>query len=283
VLAGEVQVGEPTTEPVPEEDLQTTEEEVPFALTSEAGLNDALAFPFVYVAILMAQKGTDVSTWVGHWLWFDVLYRVLVGLALGAATGWLLGRLAFSSRRRTLRLAEHREGSVALSATALAYGLAEVASGYGFLAVFAAAVAIRGSERFHDYHQDLHAFVEQIERLLTVLVLVLLGMAVADGLLAPLGAAEYLAAAFILIVVRPVAALVALPASRGTWEEKAAIAFFGVRGIGSIYYLAYALGVATFAEAELLWAFIGLVILGSVLLHGVTAGPTMAYLDRRRA
>jgi NhaP-type Na+/H+ or K+/H+ antiporter len=281
VLAGEVQVGEPTTEPVGDEDLQTAEDEVPFALTSEAGLNDALAFPFVYAAILLADKGTDVSSWLAHWLSFDVLYKTAAGLGLGAVTGWLLGRLAFSARQRTLRLAEHREGSVALGATALAYGLAEVVSGYGFLAVFAAAVLIRASERFHDYHQDLHGFVEQVERLLTVLVLVLLGMALADGLLAGLTASGYLVAAAVLLVVRPLAGALALVRSGGTFAERAAIAFFGVRGIGSIYYVAYALGVATFTGARQVWAVTGLVIIGSVVLHGITAGPTMVALDRR--
>ena len=283
VLAGEVQVGEPTTEPIGEEDLQTVEDEVPFALTSEAGLNDALAFPFVYAAILLASKGTDVGSWFGEWLSVDVLYKIAIGLAMGVLSGGLLGKLAFSSSRKTLRLAEHREGSVALGATSLAYGLAEVASGYGFLAVFAAAVAIRSSQRFHNYHQDLHTFIEQIERLLTVLVLVMLGMALADGLLGGLGPKSYLLAAIILLVVRPLWGAVAIVGSGGTRKERAAIAFFGVRGIGSIYYIAYALGAATFTGAKTVWGVTGLVILGSVVLHGVTAGPVMARLDKNRA
>ncbi len=283
VLAGEVQVGEPTSEEIAEHELERAEDEVRFALTSEAGLNDALAFPFVYAAVLLATQGTAVGDWIGRWLAYEVLYKIAVGLLVGAAVGWLLARLTFSARRRTLRLAEHREGSVALAATFLAYGLTEVAQGYGFLAVFVAAVAIRSSERFHDYHRDLHHFVEQIERLLTVLVLLLLGMALADGLLARVGWRELALTAAVLLVIRPLAAGIALRGSCGTRAERAAMAFFGVRGIGSLYYVAYAVGAASFAGADTVWVIVGLVVAGSVLLHGITAGPVMDALDRRAA
>lgn len=282
VLAGEVQVGEPASEPVDGEDLEQAEDEVRFGLTSEAGLNDALAFPFVYAAVLLATEGTDVGSWIGGWLAYEVAYKITVGVLLGVGVGWALGKLTFSSSRHTLRLAEHREGSVALAATFLAYGLAEVLQGYGFLAVFVAAVAIRGSERFHDYHRELHHFVEQVERLLTVLVLLLLGMALSDGLLSALGWREVVLTALVLLVVRPLIAGLALRGSCGSRGERAAMAFFGVRGVGSIYYVAYALGAAMFAESDVLWAVVGLVVASSVVLHGMTAGPVMNALDRRK-
>lgn len=280
VLAGEVQVGEPAAEPLEEEE---PEDEVRFSLTSEAGLNDALAFPFVYLAVLLATEGADVGSWLGRWVAVDVLYRLSVGVLGGLAVGWLLGRLFFSSRRDALRLSEHREGFVALAATFLAYGLVELAQGYGFLAVFVAAVAIRSSERFHGYHQVLHHFVEQVERLLTVLVLLLLGAAFVDGLLADVGWREVAFAAVVLLVVRPAAAVVSLVGGSGSARERAAIGFFGVRGIGSVYYLAYAYEQAVFVDQPRLSGTVALVILGSVVLHGLTAGPVMSRLDRRRA
>ncbi len=283
VLAGEVQVGEPASDPVDGQDLERAEDEVRFGLTSEAGLNDALAFPFVYAAILLATEGTDVGSWIGRWVAYELVYKISIGLVIGVGVGWALGKMTFSSSRKTLRLAEHREGSVALAATFVAYGLAEVLQGYGFLAVFAAAVAIRGSERFHDYHRELHHFVEQIERLLTVLVLLLLGMALSDGLLASLGWREIALTAVVLLVVRPVIAGLALRSSCGSRNERAAMAFFGVRGIGSIYYVAYALGAATFSESEQLLGVVGLVVASSVVLHGITAGPIMNVLDRNKA
>ena len=282
VLAGEVQVGEPASDPDTVEDLERAEDEVRFGLTSEAGLNDALAFPFVYAAVLLATEGPDVGSWIGGWIAYEVVYKIAVGVLLGIGVGWALGKMTFSSSRRTLRLAEHREGSVALAATFLAYGLTEVLQGYGFLAVFVAAVAIRGSERFHDYHRELHHFIEQVERLLTVLVLLLLGMALSDGLLAALGWREIVLAALVLLVVRPLLAGIALRGSCGSRHERMAMAFFGVRGIGSIYYVAYGLGAATFVESDTLWAVVGLVIASSVVLHGISAGPVMDALDRRK-
>ena len=136
--------------------------------------------------------------------------------------------------------------------------------GYGFLAVFAAAVAVRGSERFHDYHRELHHFVEQVERLLTVLVLLLLGMALTDGLLSAIGVEEVVVAALLLLVVRPLVGALALRRSCGTRAEHRAMAFFGVRGIGSVYYVAYALSHGEFAGSDTVWAVVGLVIAGSV-------------------
>ena len=282
VLAGEVQVGEPASDPVDGQDLERAEDEVRFGLTSEAGLNDALAFPFVYAAVLLATEGTDVGSWIVGWFAYEFAYKITLGVLVGVGIGWLLGKLTFSSSRHTLRLAEHREGSVALAATFLAYGLTEVLQGYGFLAVFVAAVAIRGSERFHDYHRELHHFIEQVERLLTVLVLLLLGIALSDGLLSALGWREVVLAALVLLVVRPLLAGIALRGSCGSRNERAAMAFFGVRGIGSIYYVAYALGAATFAQSDLVWGIVGLVVASSVVLHGMTAGPVMEALDRRK-
>ena len=279
VLAGEVQVGKPASTEL--DDLDRAEDEVRFGLTSEAGLNDALAFPFVYAAIAMTEHGPDPRGWIGGWLAFEVVYKLTAGLVAGIAVGWLLGRLFFSSRRRVLRLSEHSEGFVAVAATFLAYGLTEIVQGYGFLAVFVAAVTIRGSERFHGYHLVLHGFVEQVERLLTVLVLLLLGAAAVGGMLAVVGWREVALAALVLLVVRPVAGLVGLAGACGTRAEHAAIAFFGVRGIGSVYYVAYALGAASFAGADRVFAVVGLVVIASVLLHGTTAGPVMSLLDRR--
>jgi len=284
VLAADVQVGEPTDE-------EDSEDEVRFGLTSEAGLNDGLAFPFVYGAIALAGAGVAAdaaSGWGGlaEWLWkwvaIDVLWRVAVGAVVGLAAGWLLGKLFFRARSETLRLADHAEGFLALAITFLAYGAAELAHGYGFLAVFVCAVSIRASERNHGYHQVLHDFAEQIERLLTVLLLLLFGGAVIEGLLAPLTWQAALVGVLLVFVLRPVAAWVALRGSSAGPKERWVIAFFGIRGIGSLYYLAYAVGHAEFPDADLLWATVGFVILLSVIVHGIAATPVMQRLDRAR-
>lgn len=277
VLASEVQVAEPADDPD-----EPPEDEARFALTSEAGLNDSLAFPFVYAALAIAAAGSLTWSVATSWLLVDVGWRLTVGLAAGIGVGWLLRTLFFHNPVKSLRLAEHAEGFVALAATLLAYGVAETLEGYGFLAVFICACVIRASERSHGYHQVLHQWVEQLERLLTVLVLVLLGGAIARGMLQPLQWPDYVLVAVFLLVVRPVAGWLGLVGGRTGPRERAVIAFFGVRGVGSIFYIAYALGNGTFVGSERLWGIVGLTIAASILVHGVTATPAMAWLDRNR-
>ena len=103
-----------------------------------------------------------------------MLYKVAVGVGGWAGSSAGCSASCSSGRPSELRLARHAEGFLALAATFLAYGLVEVVGGYGFLAVFVAARAIRAAERTHEFHSVLHDFAEQIERLLTVLLLLLL-------------------------------------------------------------------------------------------------------------
>lgn len=275
VLASEVQVGEPS------EDADG-EDEARFALTSEAGLNDGLAFPFVHAAIAMALVGAAPANWVGHWLALDVLWRIAAGVAIGVAVGWLLRALFFSARSRRAGLADRAEGFVALASIFLTYGVTELANGYGFVAVFVCACTIRSGERSHGQHQVLHTYVEQLERLLTMVILLLLGGAVARGALAGVTWQEMVLAAAVLLLVRPVTGWLGLAGGTTGPRERAVIAFFGVRGVGSLYYIAYALGEADFPGSEQLWRVTILIVVSSVVVHGVSATPVMRWLDRRR-
>jgi NhaP-type Na+/H+ or K+/H+ antiporter len=276
VLANEVQVSEPVTEP------DAADDEARFALTSEAGLNDGLAFPFTYAAIAISLAGSSPGGWLLQWALVDVLWRLGLGVFIGLIVGWLLGKLFFSAVPQRLQLTEKSEGFVALAATFIAYGAAELAEGYGFIAVFVCACTIRTAERDHGYHRVLHTFVEQIERILTVVVIVLLGGAVSRGLLAGIGWPEVSIALAILIVIRPLTGWVALTPGKTGPAERAVIAFFGVRGVGSLFYIAYALEQGDFADGEQLWAIVALVVIGSIVIHGIAAAPVMAALDARR-
>ncbi|MER7740445.1 cation:proton antiporter [Streptomyces sp. NPDC096538] len=277
VLASEVRVGEPT-------DAEHDEDEVRFTLTGEAGLNDGLAFPFVAGAIALAAAGGQLTGGgVGHWLLVDVLYKCAAGIAAGLLVGALLGRLFFRARWQAMRLSEHSEGFVALGATFLAYGVTELVHGYGFLAVFVTACRIRSAERTHGFHGVLHDFVEQIERLLTAVLLFLLGAFVAQGGLAPLSWQGAVVGALLLLVVRPVAGWVAQLGAAAGPRERVVTAFFGIRGIGSLFYLAYALDSHDFGvPPEVLWAVVTFTVVASVALHGVSATPVIARLDRLR-
>ncbi len=279
VLASEVQVGEPSEL---EEDLEL-EDEVRFGLTSEAGLNDGLAFPFVYLAILLSTVGTAPSAWFTEWILLDVLWRIVIGCVLGFAIGTLLGRVFFRTPFESIRLANYSQGFVALAATFLTYGLTEAVEGYGFIAVFVCALTIRAGEQTHGYHGVLHSYIEQLERLLTVVVLVLLGGAVARGLLEGLRPLEVVIAVAFILLVRPVTAWLSLARTRTGPRERGVLAFFGVRGIGSIYYLSYALSKGEFMTDEAtLWRIGALVVVMSIVVHGITAGPVITALDRAR-
>ncbi|MFD1150727.1 cation:proton antiporter [Saccharothrix hoggarensis] len=279
VLASEVQVAEPAENPdAPGEG----EDEARFALTSEAGLNDGLAFPFTYAAVAISIVGAAPDGWLPHWLAVDVLWRLACGVLVGLLTGWALRKLFFAAPSENLRLAEHAEGFVALAATFLAYGLTELAEGYGFIAVFVCACTIRAGERSHGYHRVLHQYVEQIERMLTVLIVFLLGGAAVTGLLVGTGWREVLVALVVLLVVRPVTGLIGLARGRTGPRERAVISFFGVRGVGSLFYVAYALQSGQFADPDAIWRVVGLVVIGSIILHGVTATPSIRFLDRLR-
>ncbi len=292
VLASDVQVGGPTARGDDETDDHIDEhDEVRFALTSEAGLNDALAFPFVYAAIFLITLG-GVSEWGLRWLGWELTGKVVIGALIGTAVGWVLAKVAFSAPAPSLRMAETGEPLLALAAVLLSYGVAEVAQGYGFLAVFACAMTMRSAERGHDYHAHMHAIVERLERLLTLVVLLLLGVALTHGLLINLGWQGVFVGVALLFVIRPLAGMVAmLPGATKARvgedtlcrQERWAVAFFGVRGVGSLYYLAYATGEADFGDHDRLWATVGFTIVLSVVVHGVSATPVMKWLDEARA
>lgn len=271
VLAGDVQVAGPN---------KGDEDEVRFGLTSEAGLNDGLAFPFVYLALFVGASAS-VGEWGLRWLAWELVGKVVVGLLVGAAVGWVLARVAFRSPRDELRFAEAGEAIVALGAVLLAYGITETLQGYGFLAVFSAALVIRSHESRHDYHGVLHTFIEQIEQILTMTLLLLFGVAIARGMLSALTWSGVATALLLILVIRPVFAYLSLLGVRHK-GERGALAFFGVRGIGSFYYLAYATTQGAFSEASELWATVGFTVLLSILVHGLSATPVMNRLDRVR-
>jgi NhaP-type Na+/H+ or K+/H+ antiporter len=287
VLATEVQVGAPgegyEEGQAGKHDPAGAEVEVRFSLTSEAGLNDGLAFPFTYAAIAMAMAGPAPENWIGSWLLVDVAYKLGVAFILGLVLGRLMARTILSLPAKT-ELAKAITGMSALAATLIVYGATEYAGGYGFVAVFIAACAIRNYERDHEYHESLHVFTEQAEMLLTAGIVLALGGAIASGLLAPLTWPVVLVGLLLVFVVRPAAGAIGLLGFGGaTWPERAAISFFGIRGVGSLYYLSYAINEEEFPGKETLWALVAFVIVLSIIVHGIAGAPVMGVLDQRRA
>jgi NhaP-type Na+/H+ or K+/H+ antiporter len=277
-----------STDPVLATDVQVHapgeggEDPVRFALTSEAGLNDGLAFPFVWLAVALAiafESGTGVD-WT-RWLALDLGWRVIGGALIGGVVGYGLMHLIFRTERDAT-LSRSSDGLTALAITLIVYGIAELCQAYGFMAVFVAAVVIRQQEREHEYHTALNLFAEQCERLLMALLLVLLGGALASGILSALSWQEIAFALLFVLGVRPLAGWLGLLGTNLCPRERWTIALFGVRGIGSFYYLAFATNHAQFSRIEAVWAMVSLVVVLSILLHGITAKRAMRLLDVRR-
>ena len=322
VLASDVQVAEPTDR-----------DRLRFALTGEAGLNDGTAFPFVLLGLgLLGLHDLGNSLW--RWLAIDVLWGVAVGIGIGALLGTLVGRFVLYLRR-THKEAVGLDNFLALGLIGVAYGLASLAHGYGFLAVFAAGVALRrieqrasaGGEKAGDAaaqpaksaksaarrrrsadaaakaHADpdvslaeqaatdpkhapaymAHAmlsFNEQIERIGEVVAVIAVGTLLWS---VEWDRVSWPFVALLLIVIRPVSVLVGMARSKTSRSQRALIGWFGIRGIGSLFYLAYAInhGLAGEAAATMVALVLSVVVV-SILVHGISVTPLMNFYERRK-
>ena len=302
------------TDPVLASDVQVLHEHdaepVRFSLTGEAGLNDGTAFPFVMLGLgLMDTHGIGAYGW--RWFGVDVLWAVTAGLGVGTLCGAGIGTLVIYLRR-VHREAVGLDQFIALGLIALSYGSALLVHAYGFLAVFAAGLSVRRVERqlsdvaapadvehaatsTEEQATDpdtapaymAHAvlgFNEQLERLGELAVVVVVGAILAD--VEAVGPGIWMALG-LFVVIRPAATLFTLfhlPLSR---PQRAFIAWFGVRGIGSIYYLAYALSHGVPAPVGRTLADVTLIVVaGSIVLHGISVTPLMrrysAFIGERR-
>ncbi|NYJ74787.1 cation:proton antiporter [Allobranchiibius huperziae] len=297
VLAAEVQVEGPTTlsetdaddgEGFAEADIDE-KDEVRFALTSEAGLNDGAAFPFVYASIFLLTMGSVGHWWV-RWIGWEVVGKTVVGIAAGWAVGRLLSLVAFRIRE-SVQISRIGDPLLIVAAPLIAYGVGELVHGWGFLSVFVSAITLRSCDRSNEYHHAMHGVIERLERLFTLVVLLLLGAALTNGLLTSLTWQGAVLAILLIFVIRPATAWIALWHPRGQDfdddsvlgpRERLVTAFFGVRGVGSIYYLAYATGHHGFPDAEGLWSIVAFTIVLSVVVHGVSASPVIGRLERHR-
>ena len=260
VLAGDIGVGPPGDE---------EEHEPNFSITGEAGLNDGLAFPFVFLAAFIAE-----SRDLGEWLLTDVVYAIVAGVAIGGAIGYLLAALIAPLRDRNL-LARELDGWIAIAAVLLIYGLTEMAGAYGFLAAFAGGVAFRRYETGHEQHASVHAGAEMVEKFGELAAVLLLASSVTiTGLQAP-GIEGWVLVVLLLVLIRPVSVLVSLLGTRLPQKERFFIAWFGVRGIGSLYYVAVIAGLGILDEPEtqaVVWT-VTACILVSIVVHGISSAP----------
>ncbi len=268
VLAGDVQVDPPNT---------GKKSETRFALTAEAGMNDGMAFPFTWLAITVALTAAGSHESLVTWFAYDLVYKIGAGIGIGYLMGRLVGYMVFKVSKK-YKFLRTKDGFLAISLTMLVYGITELAHGYGFFAVFVCAVTLRHYEKEHAYHDDLHSFTDQAERLLVAIVLILFGGALVGGILAPLNWKMVLFTVGFLFIIRPIAGYLSVFRREIDIKEKLAISFFGIRGMGSVFYLSFAFNEVHFNNEEELWAIVAFTILLSVVIHGITATPIMRYL-----
>ncbi|MGF1570806.1 MAG: cation:proton antiporter [Nodosilinea sp.] len=268
VLASEVQLEHPHDA-----------NELRFGLTSEGGLNDALAFPFVYYG-LHWLKTPNWQSWLRQWVWVDVIWAIAAGVTVGIlaakATIWLNHRF-----QKARGMSDEMENLVALGVILFTYALTEVVNGYGFLAVFVAGCVVQQQGHYPEQRVAQLSFVTQIEKLLEVAAILLLGalLRIDQGLEFALSAV--LIAGLLLFLIRPLGAWVSTVGAGLHPSTRLLFGWFGVRGIGSIYYLSYAVsdGLPPSLAPELRWITY-LTVVASVVLHGITARPLISWHEK---
>lgn len=283
VLASDIQVGGPNLGAKDEEsgkqesEPHQKEDEVRFSLTSEAGLNDGLAFPFTYLAIFLAASGFSQEL---VWSWFAThfIYKIAVGLAIGYIGGRLAGKYlltipVYSDHSKAIL------GMASLALTLLLYGITELFAGYGFIAVFVGALILRKSDPDHSQHSHLHSFIEKTQRVMTSCMILLLGIVFGLGFLSEVTAAELLITSLIVFLIRPLAGMLGLIGSKLPKKEMWAISFLGLRGIGSLYYFYYAINSQQFEGQNSVLNIVMLTILFSIVIHGFMAPLIMKKLE----
>ena len=304
------------TDPVLASDVQVSHAEdqdrLRFALTGEAGLNDGTAFPFIMLGLGLLGLH-DIGPWGWKWFAVDVVWAVVSGIGVGAlcgaAVGWLVLRLRARHKERV-----GTDDLIAMGLIGLSYGLALLVKGYGFLAVFAAALALRAAEERHaaaegnklplnpetahtaseggDTKGETQPYmvanalgaVEQLDRIGEAGVLLLLG-GLFNGRFVAADGWWFVAALF--LVVRPLAVWLGTGAHRATGTgtrpvQRRLTMWFGIRGIGSVYYLTYAAAHGLPKPmADRLTAITFTVIVASLVVHGLSVTPLMKrYEDR---
>lgn len=300
------------TDPVLATDVQIRHpgdhDQLRFTITCEAGMNDGSAFPFVMLG--MGLLGLhDLGNFGINWILLDVLWATLAGIAIGVAAGVALARIGWKMRSKPHRH-ELLDDFLGLGLIGVVYGLAVTVNAWGFLAVFFAAVALRQTElkmakaakgafdgsttqkvaraKGHPIPEPEPAetvsegslvFKEHLERLSEVVLVLLIGGTLYQNSWTWEAVGFAL---FLFVVARPASVIVGLLGTHTTWRIRGMTGWFGVRGIGSLYYLMYAIehGLPEALSLQMIQMTLIVVTL-SILLHGTSVKPLMGLFWRR--
>jgi len=278
-----------------------------FNLTCEAGMNDGSAFPFVVLGLGLLGLD-DLGDFGLRWILVDVLWATVGGIAIGVAAGAALARVGGKLRGVPLK---HKllDDFLGLGLIGVVYGIALMLHTWGFLAVFFAAVALRQTElrltreqrqielppssdaasASQNPESDLLentmvsagslVFKEHLERLSEVVLVLLVGGSL---FLDSWSWQAVTLALFLFFVARPLSVFVALWGPRTPLRVQGMVGWFGVRGIGSLYYLMYAIEHGLPEPLALILVQLTLIVVTlSILLHGTSVKPLMGLFWRR--
>ncbi len=312
------------TDPVLASDVQVEhtgdDDRLRFSLTGEAGFNDGTAFPFVMLGIGLLGLH-DIGDWGWKWIAVDVVWSIVGGLAIGAVLGVLVAKWVVYLRSQQ-REAIGTDDFLALGLIAGAYGIALFFHTYGFLAVFAAGLALRHTERaktektaenapadaeperveipqddagVEEFRENLAAhpdraasfmaremlhFNESLERIAELSLVVLLGAMMSR---ATWTSQAFWLAPLLFCIIRPISIAVGLFGAHKMTRARPYIAWFGIRGIGSLYYLFYAMQHGLSPElSQTLTALTFSIIALSIVVHGISVTPLMAIYNRQK-
>jgi NhaP-type Na+/H+ or K+/H+ antiporter len=277
---------------------------VRLTLSAEAGLNDGMGFPFLMLGLgLLGLHDLGANGW--KWATIDVLWAIIGGLGIGGLLGYSLGRFMLKLQKKRAKAVAFGEYLV-LGLIAVSYGMAVQVKAYGFLSVFAAGLALRAMERKASPTDEvldktmeavsagrggdalaenpktapaylagvLLATNEQLEHILEVGLVLIVGATVFS---AGLAFEAFWLAPLLFLVIRPLAVVPAMIGGGFSPGEFGAVAWFGIRGIGSLYYLMYAIehGLADNSARQLTSLTLTIVTL-SIIAHGISATPLFA-------
>lgn len=246
-----------------------------FILTSEGGMNDGTAFPFVMLGLgLMGAQGSNWN--LNHWIAKDLVWAIFAGLLTGVLSGIFVSKIV--SNIKEVRKSYYLEDFLTIASISLSYGLALQINSYGFLAVFANALTIRQLEMRKSSSQaprkedripdNVLSFNEQLERIFEV---VSVGTV---GLLIDFRTFSWSALAFalsVILIIRPISVFLGTSFSQMDLKDKTFLSWFGVRGIGSIYYLYFALNHSnSMSGSDILINYTLWTILFSIFIHGIS-------------
>ncbi|MCE9639252.1 MAG: cation:proton antiporter, partial [Betaproteobacteria bacterium] len=273
-----------------------------FALTAEGGFNDGIAFPFVILGLGLMGLG-ELGPFGVRWIAIDLVWAIAAGLAIGWLCGKAVGHVVLFIRRE-FREAVGWDDFLALGLIGLTYGLALLVHAYGFLAVLAAGLAMRHIETIANDNQEkkvtpsvakseepthpatapahmvktVLGFNERFERIGELVVVLALGASLST---VSLDHGGLWLALLLFVFIRPLSVLAGLAGAGCSRRELKLMSWFGIRGIGSLYYLMYAIEAGPPTElTEKLVSLVLTVVAASIAVHGISATPVMKRSKR---